>query len=210
MSSATHISGALLAVLVFGCTTGAATASATAPEPMASAPPPVASTPAPPARKPSHPCPEGSTGEGTFAKPCETKGKARLMEVQWTGKLTENGPTFRVTNKAKIDVIYGKIAVYFYDKAGKQLEVKDITVTPPVTRPFQPCFGKIFDGIMKAGEKAVLTFSCVKEEHVPEGTAAVEGEMHIVGFTDPSGKTADTYWRNNELAPEKRPKGGVK
>jgi hypothetical protein len=63
---------------------------------------------------------------------------------------------------------------------------------------------------MKAGEKAVLTFSCVKKDHVPEGTAAIEAEMQMVGFTDASGGKADTYWRNKDLAPDTRPKGGTK
>ena len=30
-----------------------------------------------------------------------------------------------------------------------------------------------------------------------------------VGFTDDAGKN-DTYWRNDDLAPEERPRGGIK
>jgi hypothetical protein len=63
---------------------------------------------------------------------------------------------------------------------------------------------------MKVNEKAVLTFSCVKKENVPEGTTAIEGEMQMVGFSDASEKKSEFYWRNNDLAPETRKKGGVK
>ena len=77
-------------------------------------------------------------------------------------------------------------------------------------RPAQTCFGNIFAGPMKPNEKAVLTFSCVKKKHVPEGTAAIEAEMRTVGFTAKDGGKPDTYWRNKDLVPNERPKGGVK
>jgi len=170
-----------------------------------------APTPAPqptPAPKPSaapephHDCPEGSTGVGSFAKPCEAKGTASMMTVQWTGKMGDNGPSFRVTNTSKLDILYGKIAVYFYDKKGKQLEVSDGDKKVPM----KTCAGNIFDGAMKAGEKAVITFSCVKKATVPEDTDAIQAEIEVVGFTDESGKKNDFFWRNKELAPDARPK----
>jgi hypothetical protein len=220
MSSATSIFKALAAAGLAATMIGCAKEPAPSPAPAASsAPAAVAATPPPPkpsataapsadAPKPTHPCPEGSTGEGTFKNPCDGKGKSRLMEVTWTGKITDEGPQFRVINKTKIDILYGNIAVYFYDKAGKQLELKD---SSGKTRPKQLCGGaNLFAGVMKAGEKAVLNFSCVKKDHVPEGSAAIEGEMQIVGFTDASGTKADSYWRNNDLTPDVRPKGGIK
>jgi pyruvate/2-oxoglutarate dehydrogenase complex dihydrolipoamide acyltransferase (E2) component len=181
--------------------------SATAAAPTASA---TAATPAPTATAPGKPrddCPQGSSGEGTLANPCEAKGKARMMEVTWTGKMTDTGPSFKVTNTSKLVILYGKLTAYFYDKAGKQLEVKDASGK---TRPNQPCFGNVFGGVMNAGEKATITFSCVKKDHVPEGTAAVEVEVQTVGFADKSGKKSEFYWQNKDLAPDTRPKGGVK
>lgn len=180
----------------------------TSPTPTTAAPPQrTTSTPAASAApEPKHDCPEGSTGDGSFNKPCEAKGTARMMEVKWTGKMTDTGPSFRVTNTSKIDIVYGKLAVYFYDKAGKQLEVKDPSASPPKNQPMQWCSGKIFDGPMKAGEKAVITFSCVKKEHVPEGATAIEGELQTVGFADETGKKTEYYWRNSELTPDARPK----
>ena len=41
------------------------------------------------------------------------------------------GPSFAVTNNRQVVIVYGKIAVYFYDKAGKQLDVQDDSGTPP-------------------------------------------------------------------------------
>jgi len=131
------------------------------------------------------------------------------MDVQWNGKIDDKGPAFRVTNNAKLEVLYGNVVVYFYDKDGKQLEVP-ATEPNAKPRPKQICFGNIFGGPMKVGEKAVVTFSCVKKAHVPEGTTAIEAEMQTVGFTEAGGTKADTYWRNEELVPDARPKGGVK
>jgi hypothetical protein len=173
---------------------------APAPSPSAS-PSDAASAPEPP-----HDCPGGSNGVGAFAKPCEAKGNARLMEVKWK-KTGDSGPSFSVTNKSQLVILWGSIAVYFYDKAGKQLEVKDPNASPPQSRPYHTCSGRFFGGVMNAGEKAVLTFSCVPKSIVPEGTASVEAEMPMVGFADPSGKKVDFYWRNKDLIPEARAKG---
>ncbi|HSO34154.1 MAG TPA: hypothetical protein VLT33_16580 [Labilithrix sp.] len=177
--------------------------------PASVTPPPPASAPAPSATAAAtpHDCPKGSTGEGSFDKPCEAKGNARLMDVTWNGKTDDKGPFFRVTNKSPLVIVYGKIAVYFYDKAGKQLEVPDDTVSPPKTVPFRSCSGNMFGGVMKAGEKAVLQFSCVGKKHVPEGTAAIEAEMQTVGFADATEKKVDFYWRNPALTPDARKKG---
>ena len=185
----------------------AATPSASAPAsaPSGSAPAAAASS----APEPPHDCPSGSTGPGSFTKPCEAKGNARMMESKWK-KTDDTGPSFAVTNKSQLVILYGKIAVYFYDKAGKQLPVADDSVTPPKTRPYHTCSGSFFGGVMKPAEREVLTFSCVPKKVIPDGTVTVESEMQIVGFADASGKKVDFYWRNNDLAPDARPKGGVK
>jgi hypothetical protein len=131
-----------------------------------------------------------------------------MMEVAWTGKMDDKGPSFRVTNKWSSAILYGKIMAYYYDKAGKQLEVKETSTTAP--KPYQTCFGNMFSGVMKAGEKAVITFSCFKRDQVPEGTAAIEAEMQVVGFADATEKKSEYYWRNPDLTPDVRKKGGVK
>lgn len=216
MLSTTRVPWALrlaaLAVFLTGCTEkpappsiAVATSLPSASTAPSSAPTVSASAAAP---KPSYPCPDGSKGEGTFKDPCDAKGPNRLMEVAWTGKMTDAGPTFRVTNKSKLDILYGSLDVYFYDKAGKQLEVTGGASAKP--RPKQVCSGNIFGGPMKPAEKAVISFSCVKKEHVPDGAVAIEAETHIVGFPEASSGKTDTYWRNNDLVPDARPKGGIK
>lgn len=181
-------------------TKGAASSTAVTATPSAPAAPSATASASPPA--PKHDCPEGTSGEATFEKPCEAKGTARTMEVTWTGKTDDKGPSFKVVNISKVDINYGKLVVYFYDKAGKQLEAKD----DERPRPFRTCAGNIFEGPMKAGEKAVITFSCVKKDHVPEGAVAIQAEVELVGFTDESGKKNAYYWRNKDLTPAERPK----
>jgi hypothetical protein len=129
------------------------------------------------------------------------------MDVAWNGKTDDKGPQFKVTNKSPATILYGRIVVYFYDKAGKQLDVKD---SEGKAKPSQACGGNIFSGVMKPGEKAVITFSCVKKDVVPDGAAAIEGEMQTVGYANAAGDKSDLYWRNNDLAPEQRKKGGIK
>ena len=177
------------------------------PPPAVSAPPvasvaPVASAPE---RKPVHPCPDRSTGKGTFEDPCKATGKTRMMDVSWDKKIGDKGPTFKIINNAKLEVLYGKIVVYFYDKAGKQIEI------PGGDKPRHrlTCAGNIFGGAVKPAEKIFMNFSCVKKEDVPKGAVSIEGEVSVVGFTDEAGKN-DTYWRNDDLTPEERPKGGIK
>ncbi len=206
----------LVSTLLFaaGCeeeksTAGASTSERPPAQPSVAAP---AKTPTPPPThtappEPKHDCPEGSSGEGSFNKPCEAKGKSRAMEVVWNGKFTDDGPMFKVTNTSKLVIQYGRFVAYFYDKAGKQLQVPDESGKP---RPNQKCSGNIFGGVMKVGEKATLTFSCVKKKHVPEGTAKVEGELQMVGFTDGTSEKVDFYWKNDDLVPDERPKGGIK
>ncbi len=194
---------------------GAASASASAtaapaPTATASAAPSQAAAPPPPASAaPRTDCPKDSSGPGTLDQPCAGKGAARLMSVKWTGKIDDKGPYFAVANEGPAPILYGKIAVYFYDKDKKQLEVKTAASAKPL--PYLICAGSnLFSGVMKAKEKATLTFSCVKKEHVPEGTKAIEGEIVMVGFSDASEKKNEFYWGNKDLAPEVRAKGGIK
>lgn len=222
MSIATSLSRAsmiaVLAASLVACDgdkapAAASSASATAP-PAASTPAPVAAPPptatataAPTSTGPVHDCPAGSTGDGSFNKPCDAKGATRMMEVTWTGKLPDEGPSFRVVNKSPSVILYGRLVAYFYDKTGKQLEVKDGSGK---TVPSKSCTGNLFSGVMKPAEKATITFSCLKKEHVPEGTTAIEAEMQVVGFADASEKKTEYYWRNTDLTPDARPKGGIK
>jgi hypothetical protein len=137
-----------------------------------------------------------------------------MMTVQWK-KTGDSGPSFAVTNKGKLVIVWGKIAVYFYDKAGKQLDVASTDDSAQgaqgaKSKKFHTCSGQFFGGIMNPAEREVLTFSCVPKTIVPDGTSSIEAEMQMVGFADTTGKKIDFYWRNSDLTPDARPKGGVK
>lgn len=161
------------------------------------------------AAEPHHDCPAKSSGVGSFTKPCEAKGGERLMTVKWK-KTDDKGPSFSIKNIGKATILYGKIAVYFYDKSGKQIDLTDDSGTPSKTKPFHTCYGSFFQGVMKPSESAVLTFSCVPKRVVPDAAATIEAEMQTVGFADDTEKKIDFYWRNSDLTPNARPKGGVK
>lgn len=197
-----------LLLLLLGCEEEAAKPAS----PKPSATPAAAPTPAPaPSVAPAPPklrddCPKGSSGVGTLAEPCVASGDARMMEVKYTGKTTDEGPKFQIVNKSDQQILFGSLAVYFYDKSGKQLEVNG----GEKPKPFQACSGNIFAGAVKPGEKIFMFFSCVKKQHVPEGAVAIEAEAKTVGFADENGKHNEFYWSNPDLAPNERPKGGSK
>jgi len=210
MSLTTHstLCQALAFAVLLGCEEEA-TKEPAATKPSASAavvatppPPPPSAAPA----KPREDCPEGSSGLGTFAEPCLGSGDSRMMEVVYSGKTTDEGPKFSVTNKSKNPILYGSLAAYFYDKKGKQLQV----TSGEKPKPYQLCSGNIFAGAVKPGEKIWVFFSCVKKSHIPEGTAAIEAEVKTVGFSDEAGSKNEYYWSNKDLVPDERPKGGVK
>jgi hypothetical protein len=153
-------------------------------------------------------CPKGSTGPGTYDKPCMAKGASRVMVATWNGKTDDKGPYFNVKNTSPLTILYGKIDVYFYDKAGKQLDVK---TEDGKTKPYQACSGaNLFGGVVKANENYKIQVSCVPKSAVPDGAVAMEGEVQLVGFADATEKKNDFYWRNDDLVPDQRKKGGVK
>jgi len=197
----------VLATLVFGCDEKAEKESAAAkPSAAAAAPTPTPTPTPPPPPKPREDCPEGSSGIGTSGEPCKGSGDSRMMEVTYTGKTTDEGPKFKVVNKTKKSILYGSIAAYFYDKAGKQLQVTH----GGKPRPMQICSGNIFAGAVKPDETIFVFFSCVKKDHVPEGTKTIEAEVKTVGFADAAGTQNEYYWSNMDLVPDERPKGGTK
>jgi hypothetical protein len=201
------LSAFVLATLLFGCEEEAKKeppAKASASAAPVTPPPPPAPIAQPPKLRDD--CPDGSSGVGTQNEPCLGKGDSRMMEVTYTGKTTDEGPKFSIVNKSKLPILYGSLVAYFYDKAGKQLEVP----ADGKPRPMQVCSGRIFAGAVKPGEKIFMFFSCVKKAHVPEGTAAVQAEVKTVGFTDDAGRESIFYWSNPDLAPEKRPKSDPK
>lgn len=207
MNSSKLVLGVAVVALLAGCEEEAKKEPVAAkPSAAAVAPPPPAPSVEPPPAKLRDDCPKGSSGVGTSDKPCLASGDARMMEVTYTGKTTDEGPKFSIVNKSDNQILFGSLAVYFYDKAGKQLQV----TSGDKPRPMQPCAGNIFAGVVKPGEKIFMFFSCVKKANVPEGTATIEAEVKTVGFADESGHKSEFYWSNPDLVPDVRPKGGIK
>jgi hypothetical protein len=208
MRSSFAVLAVLVTAFVVGCEEEPPPQKA-APKPTASAPAKAsAAAPAPTAEAPKNreDCPEGSAGPGTSDKPCDAKGTDRMIEVTWTGKKDDKGPTFRIVSKSKLPILYGTVVAYFYDKSGKQLAVAG----GGEARQKQTCSGRIFGGVVKPGEKWTVTFSCVKNDHVPADAVAIEAEVMTAGFSDAEGSKTEFYWRNESLAPDVRPKGGSK
>jgi len=205
----------LVSLLVVGCggdesaagsaSASASTAAAPAPKPPPSAQP-SASTTAEPVAPPRDDCPKDSKGGGTRTQPCEASGvSTRLMTAKWNGKIDDKGPFFNVSNDSGGTVLYGEVAVYFYDKTGKQLATKD------GTKKVTCSSSNLFIGSLKPAEKALIQFGCLRKDGVPDGTEAIEAEIDKVGFVDKKDDTkVDLYWRNKDLSPEVRPKGGPK
>ena len=213
MSIALHSSGALVALLsatlLLGCEEKPKpqpTATTTAKASAAPAATPSAKPKPKPKPKPREDCPEGSSGIGTFEEPCVGSGTSRMMEFVYSGKTTEKGPKFAITNKSGKPVLHGSITVYFYDKAGKQLTAG--TEKKPLKK--LNCSGNIFAGVVKPEEKVWMFFSCVTKDDVPKDTQFIEGEVQRVGFANADGTENEFYWRNEDLVPDDRPKGGIK
>jgi len=118
------------------------------------------------------------------------------------GQDGRQGPFFKVTNKSPSTILYGKIAVYFYDKR-KQLDVMDTAATRPSRFPTAPAPANL-QRRDEARRKATIQFSCVKKEHVPEGTAAIEAEMQTVGFRRDEKRSTSTG--PTDLVPDARKK----
>ena len=204
--------GLVSALLLLACgdepsAAGSASASATAapPKPPPTAKPSATST-AEVVAPPRDDCPKDSKGGGTVTQPCEGSGVAtRLMTAKWNGKTDDKGPFFNVSNDSANPVLYGEVQVYFYDKAGKQLDTKD-------SKKKVTCgSSNLFMGALKPGEKALIQFGCLRKDGVPDGADAIEAEVDKVGFVDKKDDSkVDLYWRNKDLSPDDRPKGGPK
>src|SRR5688500_1972951 len=87
----------VFATLSFGCEEEAKKEAAPAkPSASVAAPAPAPTPTVAPPPKPREDCPEGSKGIGTSAEPCLGSGDARMMEVKYSGKTTDEGPKFSV------------------------------------------------------------------------------------------------------------------
>lgn len=134
-----------------------------------------------------------------------------MVTLAWRGKYDDKGaPTFQVHSVAPKTTLYGRVAVYFYDKAGKLIDAKETAEGSDKAHPFHTCSGNVFSGGLAPNEKAAYNFSCMSKSNIPDGMASMEAEAFMVGFADSTVKKNEYYWRNEDLTPDARPKGGVK
>ena len=149
-------------------------------------------------------CPDGSSGEGTTSSPCKAGSPtSRLMELKWTGKIGSKGPIFAVTNKAKRPISQGDVQVYFYDAAGKQLQVSLLGMSDKKSHFWTS--GAVFNGDgVKAGETQEVEFG-QGPAMFPAGAVNAEGEASRVCFA--TGKPdwdCDVNWENAALKGDTR------
>lgn len=177
---------------------------------------PSASAPAPPAAPTAtedasasatpaapNPCePLGLQGDGSMKSPCKLEGTPPIT-AKWTGQYKPDfdgeKPSFTVTSTLSVPVNWGNIAIYYYDKNGKQLEVTD------KGRTLKKYW--VSGGLLQIGAKETkeMTMGFTKDK-APEGTASIEVEIEGYGWTD---RQPVTFFENPDLGHDERPKGGA-
>lgn len=96
-------------------------ASAAPVQTTAAVPPAPAESAAAPAGK----CePLGCTGAGSFSEMCSCKSASAPITAKFTGSYRFDTPEWEVTNTTDSPLHWGSSAVYYYDKAGKQLSTE--------------------------------------------------------------------------------------
>ena len=149
-------------------------------------------------------CPPNSSGKGTAEEPC--KGTGRVLEAKWTGKNNKKS-VFSVTNKLKSKVDFVQASIYYYDAAGKQLEIPNKDNPKYPHKSASPSGGLFTIG---PGETKEIELGFTVDL-IPKATKSIELEFNKVGWvsSDPNAKD-DVYWENSALAPENRPMGANK
>jgi hypothetical protein len=137
----------------------------------------------------------------TFEKMCDFDG--RLVEAKWTGKLADDGAVFRVRNLVSRKVTWDDVGVWYYDDAGKRLQIKRDSDT------FEKswCSGGCIS--LDPGETKEVSLGFEKK-YVPKGAKSIEAEVVGVGYEDKKDATQTVYFENDGMAPDDRPLGGVK
>ena len=147
-------------------------------------------------------CPLEASGAGTAGEPCV--GTDRALEAKWTGK-NKKASVFSVTNKLMWPVDFVQASAYYYDAAGKQIEVPLSWNSKYRAKSWDGSVGLVM--IQPSETKEVELGYDV--DSIPKATKTIEIEFSKVGFKV-SGSTSESYWQNDSLAPSDRPMGGSK
>lgn len=157
-------------------------------------------------------CPTGSTGAGTLQDPCKAAdAAARIVTVTYTGDAAGEKRTFKFVNGTDMALAHLDLKVYFYDKDGKQLDVTNLPAMEKEKFPNWWTSGLIFglSGQLDARAEKEVEIPGFQKEFFPAGTATVEAEADLVGFTPcGGGNPCKLYWKNSALVPSQRPKQG--
>lgn len=143
----------------------------------------------------------GCTGEGTFFEMCDCKTKPQPVPfaAKYSGKYSSffKQPEWQITNTTDKDLHWGSAAVYYYDKAGKQLEAKindkpytasrvngsNLTLKPNETKTIHIGFKQdsepkgvasmeiVFDGWCYGKYDDKSTHQCMRIERAPDQRA---------------------------------------
>ncbi|MBX3198482.1 MAG: hypothetical protein KF894_10150 [Labilithrix sp.] len=111
----------------------------------------------------------GCSGTGTFFDRCGCAAKPQPVPLtaKPTGKYTFNQPEWEVTNTTDKDLHWASAVVYYYDKAGNQLEsvIKD--------KPYKASRMNGSSFTLKPNETKKVTIG-FKKESEPRGAASME------------------------------------
>jgi hypothetical protein len=143
-------------------------------------------------------------GEGSLDRECVLKGKSPF-KAKWTGAYVDSFgrqvPEFEVESSFELEVSWGYVATYYYDKDGKQLEL-NLDNGYKAMHNYENGSGLLK---MKPGETKKLGFGVTKEQ-VPAGTETIEAEITGWGVETPVKKFFAVEVEDYKV----RPKGGWK
>jgi hypothetical protein len=136
-------------------------------------------------------CPAGSTKDTSGCKATRT---ARVATIAWNGVTGESSQTLTVKNSAGAPLKDATIAIWFYDAAGKRL---DIAGSKKYRIP-----GDGLGGTINAGASKDITLSVAKAT-LPTGAAEIEGELVKATLVNPDGSDGP-IWQNDDLNADER------
>lgn len=207
----TIIAAAVLGVALMGCgsetqATGSATTSAK-PAPSASGKPSAAAqTPsaAPSAASTENACQKKKLtagGTGDMGDKCKYSGE--ILTAKYTGKIDDHGAVFEITNPWPEEVnMLTEAALYYYDKSGKQLSVKQGDATKKANFLTNA-------EVKLAGNKASEVSLGWPKSDLPKDVDSVELVIMSFGWDLGEGKGAYFVSTDNKYT-EERAKGGGK
>ncbi|HEY6461854.1 MAG TPA: hypothetical protein VIY73_16930 [Polyangiaceae bacterium] len=152
---------------------------------------PASSTSTPAATAATAGCPAGSSPDGVN---CKAGGRARLATVTWSGAFGDTAQALSVKNLSGATLKGGTIALWFYDRTGRRL---DIAGAKKYATP-----GDGFGTTFKPGETKNVHVPLSKSG-LPDGTAMVEGEVVKAIVVNTDGSDGPT-WHNDDLNADDR------